>query len=301
MGIYDRDYNRAPYGDSDRMGFTIGGSLSLTTKLVLVMFGVYVVQLLTRPADFRSGNLGWFSELFSMHGDVLRRPWQLFELITYGFLHDPGDLKHIIFNCLAFWMFGRSVEQRYGEKEYLVYFLSAVVFSALVWLLGELALNGKLLPITLLGASGGIAAVLLLFCLNFPHQMVYIWGIVPIPAWVFAIVFVGQDMIFAMQRNDDDRVAYSAHLGGALFAAVYFKSGIRLARWLPSGVRLPRLSARPNLRVHAPDDADEDTDTSSVDDILRKITETGQDSLTRRERQILEEASRREQQKRTGR
>ena len=49
-----------------------------------------------------------------------------FQLVTYGFLHDVHDLKHILFNCFGLWMFGRSVEARYGPKEYLAFFLAAV-------------------------------------------------------------------------------------------------------------------------------------------------------------------------------
>jgi hypothetical protein len=172
------------------------------------------------------------------------------------------------------------------------------VFAGLAWIFGELIAHQELLPISMLGASGGIAAVLILFCLNFPHERLYIWGVLPMPAWLLAVIFVGQDLVFAIERRPDDRVAFTAHLGGALFALLYYRSGFRLARWLPESWSWPRLRPRPKLRVHEPDEEDERPDSDVVDNILRKIQEQGQDSLTRQERQILEEASREYQRRR---
>jgi rhomboid family protein len=295
MGIYDRDYQRSDQYD-DSPGFHLGGSWSWTTKLVLVMFAVYAVQLITQPAQ--GGGEGWFTNLFSLHADVLRRPWLAFELLTYGFLHDVGDLKHILFNTVSLWMFGRSVEEKYGRHEYLVFFLVAVVFSGACWLAGELVVNRQLVDAALLGASGGISAVLLLFCLNFPRQQVFIWGVLPLPAWVFAAVFIVGANLVGASGQMGDHVAYTAHLGGALFAFAYYRAGWRLSNWLPQSWKMPKLGRRPSLRVLDPAEDEDDSTEEMVDNILRKIREHGQDSLTRGERRILEEASREYQKKR---
>ena len=297
MGIYDRDYEREnPYGDSP--GFHLSQSWTWTTKLVIVMFAVYGVQLLTAPAQLRQGGGdGWFTDLFSLHSDVLVRPWRAFELLTYGFLHDTGDLKHILFNMVGLWMFGRSIEAKYGRQEYLVFFLAAVVFAGACWVASEFVANRQLVDAALLGASGGIAAVLILFCFNYPHQQVFIWGILPMPAWVFALFFVGMDM-FGASGHMGDHVAYTAHLGGALFAFVYFRMGRRLSGWLPKGLKMPKLGRRPSLGVLDPAEDEDDSTDEMVDNILRKIREHGQDSLTRGERRILEEASREYQKRR---
>jgi rhomboid family protein len=293
MGIYDRDYERnRNYGGSS--GFQIGSSLTWTTKLVLTMAAIYVVQLLTRPTlQGQFADPGWFTDLFSLHADVPARPWRAFELITYGFLHDPFDFKHILFNCFALWMFGRSVEYRYGAKEYLTFFCVSVVFAGLSWVAGEFVANRALTPVPMLGASGGIAAVLLLFCLNFPHQQIYIWGVLPMPAWVFALMFIGID-VFGAVHQQGSGVAFTAHLGGALFAFLYYRYKLRLSDWLPASWKMPKFRRRPPLRVLDPHDDQTDRDDSAeaeVDEILRKIGEHGQDSLTRRERRILQQAS----------
>jgi membrane associated rhomboid family serine protease len=291
MGIYDRDYERER--DYDSPGYHLGGERTWTTNLVILMAIVYVVQLLTKTAG---GGEGWLTETFSLYADLPKKPWMAFQLITYGFLHDVNDFKHILFNGFGLWMFGRTVEGRYGKREYLAFFLAAVAFAGAAWIACEFAANQQLLPIQMLGASGGIAAVLILFCFNFPKQQIFIWGVLPMPAWVFALIFVGLDLLGASNREGN--VAYTAHIGGALFAAVYFKFGWRLSHWLPGEWKMPKLGRRPPLRVHNPaDDFDETTD-DAVDNILRKIREHGQDSLTSEERRILEEASREYQKRR---
>ena len=260
MGIYDRDYQRGGYNRAP--GFHLGGSLTLTTKLVLVMFGVYAVQLLTRG---QPPNEGWFTDLFSLHANLVKQPWRFFELLTYGFLHDAWVFQHIIFNMIALWFFGRSVEYRYGRQEFLAFFLAAIIVSGTMWTLGEYIVNRHLTPAQALGASGGIAAVLILFCLNFPHQMIYVYGVLPIPAWVFAILFVGQDLLGASGRpiGGEKNIAFTAHLGGAVFGFLYYQWGWRLERFLPSGAWLEHLRPKPKLRVVDPDSPDSPDDSTT--------------------------------------
>jgi membrane associated rhomboid family serine protease len=294
MGFYDRDYQRGYYDGPP--GIQFGGPTTVTTKIVIVMFAVYVVQLLTKPAQPESMiDEGWFTNLFRLYPDVLVRPWYAFQLLSYGFLHDVQDVRHIIFNMIGLWFFGRSVELRYGTREYLAFFLAAIVVSGLVWVLGEFASNRRFAELPpMLGASGGVTAVLILFALNFPHQTVLFMFVIPMPMWVLALIIVGMDAMGAVNRSGN--VAFTAHLGGALFAFLYYQWRWRLERLLPTGETWRRLKPQPRLRVHDPESASEAE--QAVDDILKKIQEQGRDSLTRRERRILEEASREYQKKR---
>ncbi len=107
-----------------------------------------------------------------------------------------------------------------GRTGLLAFFLVAVVFAGLTWVLSEWVANRALLPIPMLGASGGVAAVVVLFCVRFPRQQVQVWGVFPLAAWILGVIYVGQDMLGAMGagRADGANVAFTAHLGGALFA-----------------------------------------------------------------------------------
>ncbi len=300
MGIYDRDYGRdydSRGGPSGQLGIQLGGPRTLTTNLVLFTLAVYGLQLLTEPtvANF-AGDEGFVTNWFSLYANTLTEPWRFFEFLTYGFLHSTQDFKHILFNMFGLWMFGRAVEARYGRGEYLAFYLIAIVFAGSAWYAAEFFTNQIQAPnIQMLGASGGLSAVLILFALNNPKQLIYIWGIFPLPAWVFAVFFVGSDVFGSMQRTGD--VAYTAHLGGALFAFLYWRGGWKLQNWMPGNFSLPRLKKRADLRIHEPEQVSLETD-ERVDEILKKIQDQGQDSLTWRERRILEKASKEYQRKR---
>lgn len=292
MGLNDRDYGRDPNGGG-QPGIHLGarGPLTLTTKLVMFTFSVYLLQLLTTPADAqRTGNFGWVTHFFSLYTDTLTRPWQVFEFLTYGFLHSPTDFWHILGNMFGLWMFGRTVEQRYGKREYLNFYLAAIVFAGAAWYVSEFLAYGLQAPApTMLGASGGLSAVLILFALNFPRQQIYLYGIIGIPAWLFALFFVGSDLMGAMDRTS--KIACTAHLGGALFAVLYFRFGWKISPWIPSDWSLPRPRKGPKLRIHEPSKKESALD-QQVDALLKKIKEQGQDSLTASERRTLEKASR---------
>jgi membrane associated rhomboid family serine protease len=294
MGIYDRDYNRDD-PDHNAPGFHVGGQRTLTTNLVIFTCIVYVVQVLTQPpqiADATDG--GWCTELFALHSDVWKRPWFGFELLTYGFLHDQHNLWHILGNMFVLWMFGRDIEARYGRREFLAFYLVSIVVAGLIWTIAELFTAR---PASVIGASGGISALLILYAFCFPSRMVLFMFFIPMRMWVLGVIIVGWDVLRAF--DVDNPVAATAHLGGALFGFLYYRWGGRLENWLPSGSWRPRLKRKAKLRVHDPDMFDEANESDEqVDQILRKIQLEGQESLTWRERRILEKASREYQKKR---
>jgi hypothetical protein len=146
----------------------------------------------------------------------------------------------------------------------------------------------------MLGASGGIAAVLILFAMNYPHQTVLFMFFIPMKMWVLAVILVAIDALGFIHGSQG--VAFSAHLGGAAFGYLYYRWGGRLANWLPDATDLKRFKPGPKLRVHDPDEAD--ADERRMDEILKKIQDHGQDSLTRGERRFLQKASREYQKRR---
>lgn len=284
MGIYDRDYNRDDSYDHGP-GIHLGGQRTLTTNLVIFTCGVYLAQLLLGPA---------FTGFFALDGDWYRHPWQAYQLLTYGFLHSPRDLWHILLNMFVLWMFGRELEYKYGRREFLYFYLVGILSAGIVWTLAEIPSAQQA---EVLGASGGISAVLILYAMNYPRRTVLFMMVIPMPMWVLALILVAIDVNGAIGRSGT--VAFTAHLGGALFGFLYYRWGGRLERLLPSRSWRPRLGRSAKLRVHNPDTVDQAEDEDDqVDEILRKIREHGQDSLTRSERRILEKASREYQKKR---
>ncbi|HVT30517.1 MAG TPA: rhomboid family intramembrane serine protease, partial [Lacipirellulaceae bacterium] len=277
----DRDYQRGGYYDR-QPGLHLGGPRTMTTNLVIVTCVVYLAQLLTN---------NWLTDAWILYKGWYHEPWQAYRLLTYGFLHSPTDLWHIVINMFVLWLFGREVEYRYGRREFLIFYLVAIVVAGLVWSIAEISSPQQS---AVLGASGGISAIVILFAMNFPYRTILFMFIIPMPMWLFAVIVVLWDAFGAIQRSGT--IACTAHLGGAMFGFLYYQMHWRLERLIPSASFWEHLKPKPKLRVHDPD-AEDDTE-KAVDEILKKIQEHGRDSLTRRERRILEEASREYQKKR---
>jgi membrane associated rhomboid family serine protease len=289
MGLYDRDYTR--YGEQP--GFKLSAPQSATTKLVIITAAVYVAQL----------TIAGFTRHLALPFDWYLQPWKAYTLLTYGFLHDdgslrpepgPADVAHILINMLILWMFGREVEQRYGQRRFVAFYLTAIVMSGLAWSLLESVVGS---PSILVGASGAIAGVVALFALNFPHRRVLFMFVIPMPMWVAAAIGIGYDAVGAANRTGD--VAYTAHLAGAAYGALFYYYGVSALSLFEPLLSKVKQRNRPRLRVVQNEDEEEPDDLGQqVDEILAKIKEHGQDSLTRGERRILERASREYQQKR---
>lgn len=275
MGIYDRDYAR-----ESEPGLQVGLPASMVNRIVLLTGVVYLVQYFASPA---------FTMFLSLEADWFRRPWQVYQLLTYGFLHAPGNVVHVLGNMFVLWMFGRELESRLGAREFLLFYLFSIVVAGLVWSLTT-TLTEPGMPAFVLGASGAVSACVALFALTYPRRTVYLYFAIPVPMWLLGVLWILGD-ISGATGGSREQVAFTAHLGGAAYGAIYFFTRFLPIRWLGNlGGKLPRVG-RPNLRVHDPDDGEDDLQ-SQVDRILEKINAQGQDSLTWRERRTLEMASR---------
>jgi membrane associated rhomboid family serine protease len=280
MGLYDRQYSR-----ESEPGFHLAAPTTATMQILLFTVAMYLVQKI--PSMERP-----FTEFFALDSHWFLRPWQLYHLLTYGFLHDPNDIAHILMNMLVFWMFGRELEQRYGRTEFVVFYLVGIVFAGLVWSLID-AGSGR--SSALIGASGGISALFALYAFNYPHRQVLFMFFIPMPMWLAAAILIFFDVRHATGMSD---VAGTAHLAGAAFGALYYHFHWNLSSRLTGLRSLTSLRRRPKLRVHEPEEDEEDDLSVKVDAILQKIQDHGQESLSWNERRILEKASRRYQQKR---
>ena len=146
----------------------------------------------------------------------LFRPWQV---LTYGFLHD-GWL-HIFFNMFAVLMFGSAVEQLFGARRYLVYYLLCIVGAALMHMIVTTAANLPLAP--MVGASGGVFGLLLAFGMAYPRRELIIFPIpVPIQAWLAVTLYGAMELYLGVTRTASG-VAHFAHLGGMATGFVLFR------------------------------------------------------------------------------
>ncbi len=284
MGIYDREYYR-------REGPSFLGSFSgqgqVCKWLILINVIAFLCQLI----------LGGFTDLFELDPAAVRSG-EVWRLLTYAFLHDPYQPMHILFNMLFLWWFGKDMEDLYGAREFLAFYLVSATLGGLAYF--GWAVYGHILN-PCVGASGAVTAVMVLFAFHYPRRRVWIWFLFPVPVWVIVAFQVVLDTYLFVGRVPTS-TAVTVHLAGAVFALLYYQGHWRLLNWW-SNLRL-RQRARPNLRVYreeadapaeplasaAPRDADEQLE-AKLDAVLEKVARFGQGSLTEAERQILVRAS----------
>jgi membrane associated rhomboid family serine protease len=256
----------------------------MTMQIIAFTGCVYLAQMIFGPT-------GWVNQDLALDTLWYKKPWQFYQLLSYGFLHSLQAVQHILFNMYGLWLFGRDIEERYGRREFLSFYLSAILIAGLMWNVSTL-LSGETRGV-LIGASGGTVAVTILFALNFPHRKLLLMFLFPVPMWAIGCIIVFSDAFGAINNSDINNVAFMAHLGGAGFALLYYRTRWNPGRWVfdkVSSLSSAQSRSRAKLRIHAPDDDDSESDRQ-VDEILKKIQAQGQDSLTRRERRILEKAS----------
>jgi membrane associated rhomboid family serine protease len=283
MGLYDRDYVREEEGFRFGMG---AAAQSVTTKLVIVNAVIFIIALLVPQLDVMS----WLSA----SGESLIKPWLWWQLLTAGFAHDPLNINHVLFNMIGLWFAGQAVERVRGSKEFLCFYLAAIVLGNAVFALRHLLMDS---PAHVLGASGGVVATVLLFICYFPNSTLLLFFVLPVKGWVAGIILIAANVYGAVQSSDG--VAYDVHLVGAAFAFAYWRLHWSLARLGPWGVidSLRSWLSRPRLKVHRPPRESPRLD-AEADRVLVKLHEKGEASLTPQERRTLEEYSRRLRQRR---
>jgi len=222
--------------------------LPLVVKNLLIINGLFFLATIAFDSVFKidlSKYLGLHyvqSELFYPH-----------QLLTYMFMH--GSIGHIIFNMFALWMFGSSIENLWGWKKFLIYYLITGIGAGLVQeavyavrihqIMAQLSPEmidmaksgvasmlhqGKELKLMVefyslfnvgtVGASGSVFGLLLAFGMIFPNALIYMYFLFPIKAKWFVIGYGVIELFLGIANRAGDNVAHFAHLGGMLFGLI---------------------------------------------------------------------------------
>lgn len=181
--------------------------MTLTHTTVIIIITVIISFLAWQ-------NQKLFNRLIFYPPAIKNRQYDRF--VTHGFIHADG--MHLLFNMFTLYFFGRVIERFYvgifGSLGFVGFYALSIAFAMI-----PSYLNNKNNPRYLsLGASGGVSAVLFAFILFFPWEMIYIFGILPIPAIVFAILYTAYS-VYADRRGMSN-INHSAHLYGAAFGVV---------------------------------------------------------------------------------
>ncbi|MGL1901561.1 MAG: rhomboid family intramembrane serine protease [Fibrobacterales bacterium] len=228
------------------------------------------------------------------------KPWSIF---TYMFLH--GDLMHLGANMIfGLWMFGNTIAQDIGDKEFLkIYLISGTFAGLLSGILYSISGNHVLV----IGASGAIYAILFLFYKNHPESTVLLMFVVPMKIKVLFIGMIVIESFLAAKTliyGSTGGLAHLTHvmgaLGGFLYMTFLYKgnlsSGFQFQGTQENSFsnftdKVKQTFAKTSDKSeeydpHSPHDSNE-----TLDAILKKVSEYGVNSLSENEKQFLEKVS----------
>src|SRR3954453_22592987 len=211
--------------------------------LPTIIKNLLIINVLVFLAQITIGPAIRLEDIFALHTwqSPYFKPWQF---LTHMFMH--GGWDHLFFNMFALWMFGSILENVWGPKRFLTFYiicgLGAALCHMVVLYFNTQNLIGDYNSLSLmeqqtyaakfyrqlneptLGASGAIFGCLAAFGYLFPNTYIYLYFFFPIKAKWFVILYAGFELVMAVQNTGGDNVAHVAHLGGALagFLMVYF-------------------------------------------------------------------------------
>jgi membrane associated rhomboid family serine protease len=273
--------------------------LTATLALVVVNVVAFMVQsVLQSVLEVPTNDYFALSLAGLKHG-------YLWQLLSYQFMH--ANVLHLLFNCWAIYVFGQSVEAALGRKSFLtLYFCSGIIGGLFQVLAGVLL--GSFFAASVVGASAAAFGVVAAFAMLFPDQFIYLFFVIPIRArWLLALsalLAVLGILTSAKAPPGVVHLADAAHLGGMLTGMFFVRYALQWDWHWPrlgdaagkSPRRLVKVnSGRSGLWGRSKGGQDEDLRpeeflSKEVDPILDKISAHGIQSLTERERRILEAA-----------
>jgi membrane associated rhomboid family serine protease len=282
MSIDERDYNRDGYSGGSGGGGGGGGvrlSLPPLTPVVkwllIINFSIFIISFLVKP-------LGAFLDsTFAVSTDTVFKSLQLWRIVTYQFLH--ANPSHIIFNMLMLYFFGPTLENLWRSKRFLIFYLvcgavGGLVFPILYYIHFPGVYSG-----TVVGASGSLLGILAATAVLYPRTKVYIFGIIP----VTMVVLVGIVVLYSAYTflSGQNVAGELCHFSGLATGAIY-------VLWQPW---LHKTRTKVNNGKWEKKITQERELYVSVDQILDKVHKSGMKSLTRKEKQILKQATEKEQ------
>ena len=245
--------------------------------------------------------------------------FRIYQFITYMFMH--ANFGHLFFNMFALWMFGNTLENIWGSKRFLLFYMVCGIGAGLCQELVQyieyatslsnyatvntgsqiIPMSAYLNMMNTVGASGAIYGLLLAFGMMFPNSRIYLYFLLPIKAKWFVIGYAVLELIMGI--GGADNVAHFAHLGGMLFGLLLIlywrkhpagpdKDFRKLKDIFQSWKNRKKYTPYEEVRDEVPR-SDEDYNyrkaqkEREVDAILDKVAKNGYGSLTDEEKDFL--------------
>lgn len=269
-----------------------------------ISFAIMVITVIFSSRGFT--NHSFFAKYaFEVEKVLLYR--QYFRLFTSGLLHI--NWMHLIFNMISLYAFGGALALLMPWYSFLIVYFASLLGGNLFALL----VHKNHGDYTAVGASGAVNGVIFASMALFPDMEIKLLFILPLPAWLYALLFVGVSIYGIRSRSDN--VGHEAHLAGALIGmliAISMYPLLALENYIPILIvtipsiiiiyiiiRRPDLLLVQNLffKTHQNFTVDDRYNLQKrnrqeeIDRILEKIHKKGMGSLTRQEKATLREFS----------
>ncbi len=218
----------------------------MVKKLIIATSVVFALTYI--PATYFNFDPFDYMSWFALSPYLVLHKFYLWQLVTYLFLH--GGWFHIIFNLFALWMFGSDLESRWGGKQFLVYYFVTGVGAGIF----DVVLNSIFrpgIPVETIGCSGAVFGLLLAYGMLFPERLIYFYGIIPVKAKWFVVIFGAIE--FFSSFNSASGISHFAHLGGLLFGFLYLRGAALPYRMQLSYSNWRRAQTRKKFEVYMRD------------------------------------------------
>lgn len=169
-----------------------------------VLLALIIVNVLFSYKGFN--DLSFFRK-YEFHVGSIKAGEQI-RMITSGFLH--ADMIHLFFNMFTLWMFAPVVLGQLGNFSFLLIYFGSLIFGSLL----TMVFHNNDYGYRAVGASGAVTGVLYSAILLQPDMMLGIFFIIPMPAYIFGILYLLYS-IYGM-RAKNDNIGHTAHFGGAV-------------------------------------------------------------------------------------
>lgn len=269
---------------------------SAIRQIIMVNLGVFVftifVGIIAKLSGFEPSQLLQYFYIPSSLGVLLIRPWSI---VTNIFFH--SGFWHLFGNMLLLYFIGRILEDFMDAKKVWKIFLYGGLAGAALFVI-----SFNVFPIfeevkqykKLLGASGGVTAILVATGLYLPRYQVRPFGLFTIELRWVALFFVFRDLY--MFPVSDNTGGLFAHIGGAIFGMLYIlelQGRIEFPTFSFASLKTKKMKAVVDERKVQEDRTfkKHQPNQEEIDAILDKISQSGYDSLSKAEKDILFKAS----------
>lgn len=267
-----------------RNGFA--SSENWVMRLILINVVVYLLQgifIKGIPVEIPFGNRIFESNVpeltywFGLTPALVTGKYYIWQIFTYMFLH--GGFFHIFLNMYALMLFGMPVEQLWGSRKFLFYYLFTGTGAGLTIFIINYFIGGVSPFVPTIGASGAVFGLLLAFGLLFPDVELLIFFFIPMKAKYLVVLYGGLEIMALLSSGGDSNVSHVGHLGGLLFGGIFFlvmkRRGIEF--------RAKKIKARMHREMQSRDTAapsGKNEETAKLLNILKKLKEGGAEALS---------------------